>query len=95
MKNGKFSKVKKINRFLEIPEEVVSDVPKVTTLGFNKLLIENYKNILEYQDIFIRINTSIGVINISGIDLKMEEMTVDDIIIEGRIDTIEFEELEE
>ncbi len=95
MKNGKFSKVKKINRFLEIPEEVVSDVPKVTTLGFNKLLIENYKNILEYQDIFIRINTSIGVINISGIDLKMEEMTVDDIIIEGIIDTIEFEELEE
>ena len=70
-------------------------MPKVTTLGFNKLLIENYKNILEYQDIFIRINTSIGVINISGIDLKMEEMTVDDIIIEGIIDTIEFEELEE
>jgi len=92
MKNKKISK---FNKLLKIPEEVVTDIPKITTLGFKKLAIENYKNILEYQDIFIRINTVIGVINISGINLKMEEMTVDDIVIEGIIDNIEFEELEE
>lgn len=95
MKNERFSKVKKINKILEIPEEVVSSTPKITALGFSKILVENYKNILEYQDIFIRINTSIGIINIGGINLKMEEMTMDDIVIEGRIDNIEFEELEE
>lgn len=92
MKNKKISK---FNKLLKIPEEVVTDIPKITTLGFKKIAIENYKNILEYQDIFIRINTVIGVINISGINLKMEEMTVDDIVIEGIIDNIEFEELEE
>ena len=92
MKNKKISK---FNKLLKIPEEVVTDIPKITTLGFKKLAIENYKNILEYQDIFIRINTVIGIINISGINLKMEEMTVDDIVIEGIIDNIEFEELEE
>jgi len=91
MKNKKISK---FNKLLKIPEEVVTDIPKITALGFKKLAIENYKNILEYQDIFIRINTVIGVINISGINLKMEEMTVDDIVIEGIIDNIEFEELE-
>lgn len=91
MRKGRLAR---INRALEIPEEVISTTPKITNLGFSKLRIENYKNILEYQDIFIRINTSIGIINISGLNLKMEEMTTDDIIIEGKIDSIEFEEIE-
>ena len=91
----KKNKISKINRLLEIPEEVSSSIPKLTNLGFKRMLVEHYKNILEYQDIFIRINTSIGIINISGFDLKMEEMTKDDIVIEGKIDSIDFEELEE
>lgn len=87
--------ISKISRALEIPEEVVSTIPKVTCLGFKKVSIENYKNILEYQDIIIRVNTSMGIININGFDLKMDEMTTDDIVIEGKIDSIDFEELEE
>ena len=84
----------RLSKVLEMPEEIISTVPKVTTLGFEKLLVENYKNILEYQDFFIRINTSIGIININGMGLKMGEMTTDDIVIEGKIDSIDFEEIE-
>lgn len=78
-----------------MPSEITSSVPKITNLGFKKMMIENYKNILEYQDLFIRINTSIGIININGIGMKMEEMTKDDIIIEGEIDSIDFEKIED
>ncbi|MBR2744619.1 MAG: YabP/YqfC family sporulation protein [Clostridia bacterium] len=88
------SKINRINRALEIPEEVVSSVPKITALGFEKLMIENYKSILEYQDFFIRISTCIGIININGFDLKMNEMTSDDIVVEGKIDSLDFEEIE-
>lgn len=91
----KKKKISKFNKVLEIPEEVVSSIPKITCLGFKKVSIENYKNILEYQDVIIRINTSMGIININGFDLKMNEMTTDDIVIEGKIDSIDFEELEE
>lgn len=87
-------KLSKLYRALEIPSEIFLQTPKVTNLGFNKMMIENYKNILEYQDIFIRINTEIGIINISGLNMKMEEMTKDDLIIEGDIDSIEFERIE-
>ena len=57
------------------------------------MMIENYKNILEYQDFFIRISTTIGIININGMNMEMEEMTKDDIIIEGDIDSIDFEKI--
>lgn len=91
----KKNKLSKLNRMLEIPVEVTSTIPRLTNLGFKKLLIENYKNILEYQDFFIRINTSIGIININGYGLKMDEMTKDDIVIEGEIESVDFEKIEE
>lgn len=78
-----------------MPSEITSQIPRVTNLGFKKMMIENYKNILEYQDFFIRINTSIGIININGLEMKMEEMTKDDIVIEGEIDSVDFEKIEE
>lgn len=76
---------------MEIPEELSTDRPKVTIMGFEQMLIENHKGILEYQDYFIRLNTYIGIININGFNLKLEEMTTDDILVTGKIDSIDFE----
>jgi len=81
----------RLDRFLEIPKEISSTEPKVTIMGFNQMLIENYKNILEYQEFYIRVNTYIGIININGFNLKLEEMTSDDLKIEGKIEGIDFE----
>lgn len=87
-------KIKKQNRFeqlLEIPKEISSEKPKLTVMGFEELLIENYKNILEYQDFYIRLNTHIGIININGFELNLKEMTNDDILVTGKIESIDFE----
>ena len=70
----------KINEFLEMPEEIMSDKPRIT--------------ILEYEEIFIKINTYIGAININGFNLKLIQMNKDDIMITGKIDSIDFEEIE-
>ena len=83
----------KLNNLLEMPREVVSTDVKITILGFDEILIENHKNILEYQDIFIRINTFDGIININGFNLKLEQMTNEDIKIIGKIDSIELESI--
>lgn len=81
----------KLERILEIPEELTTDRPKITMMGFEQVFIENHKGILEYQDYFIRLNTYIGIININGFNLKLEEMTSDDILVTGKIDSIDFE----
>ena len=92
MKNKK-RKISKLDTFLEMPKEVVSDEPKFTIVGFSEILIENYKNILEYEDYFIRINTFIGIISINGFNLKLEQLTEDDIMIRGKIESIDFENI--
>lgn len=81
----------KIDRLLEIPQEVYTDTPKLTITGFNEMVIENFKGILEYEDYYIRINTSLGMVNINGYELKLENMTNDDIKVTGKIESIDIE----
>lgn len=90
MKRG----INRINEFLEMPEEITTNKPRITILGFDELVIENYKNILEYDEIFIKINTHIGAININGLNLKLIQMNKEDIMITGKIDSIDFESIE-
>ena len=81
----------RLNRLLEIPQEISTNLPKITVIGFKQILIENYKGILEYQDFYIRISTYIGILNINGNKLYLEEMTTDDLMVTGNIESIDFE----
>mgnify|MGYP002509230904 CR=1 FL=1 len=82
---------KRMSEFLEIPREVLSKTPKITITGFDEILIENYKAILEYEDFFVRINTNIGIIHINGFNLKLDQMTDNDILVTGKIENLDFE----
>ena len=90
-KQNRKTKQNRFEQILEIPKEVSSTIPKLTVMGFEELLIENYKAILEYQDFYIRLSTHIGIININGFELNLNEMTNDDILITGKIEGIDFE----
>ena len=85
----------RLDRILSMPDEISSNRPKITIVGFEQVFIENYKGILEYQDYFVRLNTYIGIININGFNLKLSEMTSDDIMVTGDIETIDFEKIED
>lgn len=92
-KKNKKSKLSRLDKVLEMPKEISSNEPKITILGFNQMLIENYKGILEYQEFFIRVNTYIGILNINGFNLNLSEMTTDDILITGKIESLDFESM--
>lgn len=81
----------KLNHIFELPQEVVGNAPRLTIVGFEQLLIENYKGILEYEDFFIKINTHIGALNINGFNLNLKQMTEDDIMISGKIESVDLE----
>ena len=82
---------KRIDRLLEMPQEIYTNNPKVTINGFEEILIENYKGILEYEEFLVRINTYLGIINVNGYNLNLETMTNDDIRVTGKIESIDLE----
>ena len=57
------------------------------------MLIENYKGIMEYEEFFVKINTEIGTININGFNLNLEQMTNEDILVKGVINSIDLERI--
>ena len=82
---------RRLDKMLEMPEEVYSNTPKITITGFNEIIIENYKGILEYEEFFASVSTHIGIINMNGYNINLEKMTNDDIKITGKIESIELE----
>ena len=89
MKKKNYSR--KIDKFLEIPKEVYSNNPKIVITGFDELIVENFKGILEYEEFFVRISTYIGSISINGYNLNLENMSDDDIKVTGKIESLDIE----
>ena len=87
----KRKKQNRIDKILELPQEVYTNVPKVVITGFDEMIIENFKGILEYEEFFVQIKTHSGIININGYGLTLENMTNDDIKVKGKIESIEIE----
>ncbi len=83
--------IRRTTEILELPKEAISNTPKITMTGFNEILIENFKGILEYEDFFVRIGTYIGNVNINGFNLKLNQMNDEDILVTGKIESVSFE----
>ena len=82
---------KRFNDILEIPKEIYTNIPNFIITGFEDMIIENDKGMLEYEDYYVRVNTYIGIVNIHGTNLRLEKMTEDNIKIIGKIESIEIE----
>ena len=55
------------------------------------MLIENYKGVLEYDEFYIKISTIIGNININGFNLRLEQVTEEDLYIKGVIESFDID----
>ena len=70
-----------INRMADaanMPKDVVLGVPILTMTGQNEVSVENYRGIIEYTDLLIRIQTKIGQIKIIGKSLQIDYYTNDE-----------------
>lgn len=47
---------KRMAEVLDLPEDIVLDVPKLTLIGNETMLIEEHSGIYEYSDDIIRLN---------------------------------------
>lgn len=83
--------INRINKMLEMPKETYTNEPKIIITGFNELIIENYKGILEYEEYYIKLSTFIGCININGFNLKLDKMTEDSLKVIGKIESLDIE----
>lgn len=83
---------KRISDALDLPQDIILNLPRVTVSGDIAVFIENHKGIVEYTKDKVRINTTIGSIAVNGENLLIKSLIADEITVEGKIKSIEFEE---
>ncbi len=81
-----------ISELLELPKDIILDLPRITMIGNLQLYIENHKGIVEYSKQRIRINTKNGIVRITGKNLSIKTIITEEIVITGLIQDIEFVE---
>ena len=59
-KRGKVAR-EKMGQILDMPLDMIKDCSRMTVIGRESVLIENYKGIIEYEENIIRLNNNISI----------------------------------
>ena len=75
---------------LELPKDLVLDLPRIVIIGQRELHLENHKGIIEYGDSCIKINLARGFLEIEGERLEIKLIMQDEVSITGIISSLHF-----
>jgi len=75
---------------LEIPSDIVMDLPKIVLVGNIQVFIENHRGIVEYTSKNVRVNVGDYEVAVSGEDLLLRNILPDEICLEGKIKSVNF-----
>ncbi|MFD2116124.1 sporulation protein YqfC [Paenibacillus yanchengensis] len=75
---------------LDMPQDVVYDLPRVTVIGDRQLYIENHRGVIHFSDEVLQIALNSGQLEISGEALVIRTIWTDEVFVEGVIHNIRF-----
>lgn len=82
----------KLSRKLKLSEDILAKAPIVMGYGSHRFCIENYRNIIEYTEERIRIQTKTGRIHLVGEKLVIAYFRDDGMCVMGNISSVEYYE---
>ncbi len=80
-----------ITRALDLPEEVLMDLPRMILTGHEELYAENHRGILLYTHEHIRFVTRIGVVDVTGRNMELRSLAAEQLVISGELNEIRLE----
>lgn len=79
-----------VSEALDLPKEIMLDLPLISLTGREEVTVENHKGILAYGDESIRVGTKAGILCIRGQALALKQLTQDALVITGKVIALEF-----
>ncbi|MFC0212080.1 sporulation protein YqfC [Paenibacillus chartarius] len=75
---------------LDLPQDVVHDLPRITMIGNMQLYIENHRGVLHFSSDRLQLALSHGKLDIHGKQLVIRAILTEEVFIEGTIDDIQY-----
>lgn len=78
------------SRWLDLPEDLPLDLPRLTFVGDLQILLENHRGVLSFHEDEAVVATRIGPLTIWGKGLRVGAVDLDAIVLTGRIEGIRY-----
>ncbi len=84
--------IKGFTAVMDMPSDVLMDMPRIRMMGNVELVVENHKGLLEYTPKTIRLRTKTGILIIHGRRLRILFFVKDELKLDGHIVSVAFSE---
>ncbi|RSK27891.1 sporulation protein YqfC [Bacillus sp. HMF5848] len=75
---------------MELPADVMMDLPRITMIGQIHIYIENHRGLLTFSDQELRLLLKQGQLLIKGNSFVIKTILPEEILLEGHIDEVTF-----
>lgn len=75
---------------LDLPNDVILDLPRITSIGFYQIYIENYNSVIQFTDQFLHLKLRNHQLKIYGEGLVIRAILPEEIFIEGTIKEVHY-----
>lgn len=79
-----------ISRTVEIPQDVMMDLPRITMIGQIHIYIENHRGLLTFTDNELRLLLKQGQLQIKGEAFVIKTILPEEILLQGKIDQVNY-----
>ncbi|MDP4171013.1 MAG: sporulation protein YqfC [Bacillota bacterium] len=73
---------------MDLPQDVMMDLPRITMIGQIHIYIENHRGLLAFSDKEVRLLLKQGQLLIKGKSFVIKTILPEEILLEGRIDQV-------
>ncbi|TVY09653.1 sporulation protein YqfC [Paenibacillus cremeus] len=77
-------------KLLDLPQDVVMDLPRITMIGNMQLYIENHRGVLHFSNELLRLALGKGKLEVHGQQLVIRAILSEEVFIEGVIHDIKY-----
>ncbi|ALC89896.1 sporulation protein YqfC [Bacillus sp. FJAT-18017] len=73
---------------MDLPQDVIMDLPRITMIGQIHIYIENHRGLLSFTDRELRLMLKKGQLLIKGKAFVIKTILPEEILLEGKIDQV-------
>ena len=75
---------------LDLPQDVLFDMPRLTLIGSKQLYIENHRGVVHFSEDKLVLDLSVGQLEVSGAELVIRNIMPEEVAVEGHIKNIQY-----
>lgn len=85
------NRIKKwVTEQMQLPADVMMDLPRITMIGQLHIYIENHRGVLQFSTNELRLLLKEGQLLVTGDQFVLKTILPEELLLEGRIDKVTF-----